>query len=297
MLRAIKKVTPSRLYVIGDGPRTSLPGEHARVERTRQLVGDIDWNCEVKTNFAEENLGWRRRASTGIDWAFEHEEELIILEDDCVPDPTFFRFCAELLDRYRHDSRVMAISGDNFQFGRHSTRFSYYFSHFSHCWGWATWRRAWKLYDRDMSLWPEVRDDNWLDQYFETAAACHYWSEIFERVYRGDIDSWAYIWQFTMFVQRGLCILPAHNLVTNIGFGSSATHTKAADSVLANLETKPMHFPLCHPDFVIRHSQADQFSQRHHFDPIVGVRSLLRRAARYTKYKTRHIIDDLVREN
>jgi hypothetical protein len=221
----------------------------------------IDWPCELLTNYADTNLGLKQRISSGLDWAFEITEQAIILEDDCLPHSSFFRFCEELLDRYRDDTRIMAISGDNLQFGRLRTKHSYYFSRFFHCWGWASWRRAWQHYDPSMALWPAVRDGDWLWDLLGDPDSVAYWSDIFDAVYKGAIESWAYRNLFAHWVQNGLNVLPTANLVSNIGFGVDATHTRGP-SRLANIPVHAMTFPLQHPPFVIRDTQADDYVQR-----------------------------------
>jgi hypothetical protein len=142
VFEAIRQAQPSKLLVVADGPRSTRPGEAEKCAATRAIIDQVDWECEVLTNYSDVNLGCRHRVSSGLDWVFEQVEEAIILEDDCLPHPTFFRFCEELLEWYRHDHRIVAISGDNFQNGHQSGEFSYYFSRYVHIWGWATWRRG-----------------------------------------------------------------------------------------------------------------------------------------------------------
>ena len=143
MLDAVRPARPARLLVVADGPRADRPGEAEACARTRAVLDRVDWPCEVETEFSPVNLGCRRRISSGIDWVFRRVEEAVILEDDCVPGDGFFRYCDAMLERHRGDERVMAVTGCNFQFGRRRGDASYYYSHFIHVWGWATWRRAW----------------------------------------------------------------------------------------------------------------------------------------------------------
>ncbi|BAC09938.1 hemolytic protein HlpA [Thermosynechococcus vestitus] len=256
----IAKAKPPKLLVVADGPRVDRQGEADKVAAARAVINCVNWECEVLTNFSETNLGLRQRVSSGIDWVFAQVEEAIILEDDCLPDPTFFRFCQELLEHYRHDQRIGMISGNNFQFGRRRNRDSYYFSKYTHIWGWATWRDRWVgSYDVAMSKWPRIRDEGWLIDMVGNAREARYWENIFEQVYCGKINSWAYQWTFANWVEGRLTILPATNLISNIGFGSDATHTNGT-SELANMARVPMNFPLVHPVGVIRNNQADRFS-------------------------------------
>jgi hypothetical protein len=162
VFEAIRRAEPPQLLIVADGPRVDRPSDVERCAAARAVIERVDWDCEVLTNYAEANMGLADRVSSGLDWVFSLCDRAIVLEDDCLPDPSFFRFCDELLDRYRDDERVMAISGDNFQLGRRRTRYSYYLSRYNHCWGWATWRRGWQHYDHRMQLWPLVRDGGWL---------------------------------------------------------------------------------------------------------------------------------------
>ncbi|MDX1416596.1 MAG: hypothetical protein R3293_20520 [Candidatus Promineifilaceae bacterium] len=265
VFNVIRQVKPPRLYAAVDGPRLNTVGEVEKVSQVRDLIqNSIDWNCEVKTLYRNNNLGCRRAVSSAITWFFEHEEEGIVLEDDCLPNPTFFRFCQELLHKYRFDSRVMMISGNNFQYSRKRTNYSYYFSRYSHIWGWATWRRAWKLYDKDLSYWRELQQGDYLADIFRgDEYAIPSWEKIFRTVYAGNIDTWDYIWTLSSWMQNGLSITPNLNLVSNIGFGINATHTKADAGVQANMTSHAMEFPLNHPPFVIRDTRADSFTERH----------------------------------
>jgi hypothetical protein len=211
----------------------------------------------VLRNYADTNLGCRRRVSSGLDWVFETVDEAIILEDDCLPHATFFPYCQELLVRYRDDERVMMISGDNFQAGPPRTGYSYYFSRYPHVWGWASWRRAWRHYDAKMSLWPMVREGGWLLDVLQNRRSADYWSAVFERVSQNQLDTWDYQLSFACFCQNGLSVIPRRNLVSNIGFHADSTHTRG-DSPLADLPVEAMHFPLQHPPCMISDSRADK---------------------------------------
>lgn len=260
VFEAIRQVKPRQLLVIADGPRSDRPSDRERCQAARQIVEQANWDCEILRNYSAVNLGCRQRISSGLNWAFARVESAVILEDDCIPDLTFFPFCEELLKRYDRDPRVMAISGDNFQFGRRYTADSYYFSRYPHCWGWATWRRAWQQYDDSMSSWPQLRDSRWLETLFSEPEAVKYWSNIFENNYRG-FNSWAYVWTLTCWSRNGLTILPEVNLVSNIGFDRGATHTPEP-SQFAHMETGTMTFPMRHPQAVKAHLKADEFTEK-----------------------------------
>jgi hypothetical protein len=212
---------------------------------------------------------------------FEQVEEAIVLEDDCLPHPTFFRFCEDLLDRYRQDERVMHISGDNFLSSRQSNTLSYSFSNYTLSWGWATWRRAFQHYDPDIKLWPMLRDTPWLSEVLGGSDATAHWRRIFDRAHvEGDrAGYWDFQWLFTCWAQRGLSVLPGVNLISNMGFGERATHTRRPNDWRANLPTSELGFPLQHPQFMVR----DVGNDRAIFEQIVissgkrGIRARLRK--------------------
>lgn len=266
VFEAIRQAKPPKLFVVADGPRVDRSGEQEKCLATRAIIDRVDWECEVFKNYSDENLGCQRRVSSGIDWVFDTVEESIILEDDCLPNPSFFPFCEELLDRYRNDNRIMVISGQNVQFGRRRTEYSYYFSRYNHCWGWASWRRAWRWFDFDMKLWPEIRDGDFLKDILIDQNAVKVWTDVFESTYKGQLNSWATRWTFSAWIQSGLSILSNVNLISNIGYADEGTHTQNKSSQFGNIATEDMIFPLKHPGFVIRDAQADLFTQNTLFD-------------------------------
>ena len=206
--------------------RANIPGENQLCAKTQHEIESlIDWDCEVKRLYREENLGCRVAVSSAIDWFFSHVEEGIILEDDTLPSESFFSFAETMLTRYRGDDKVMHVSGNNFQHGRIIGDGAYYLSRFAHSWGWATWRRAWSLYDQKMSGFPE----NWE----EIASRCDlqarisdWWRIALKNTRDGVVNTWDFQWHFTVMKHQGICILPNRNLVINIGVGDNATHMK-----------------------------------------------------------------------
>jgi hypothetical protein len=262
----IRQAAPTQLLVIADGPRADHPEDTERCTAARAVAQQVDWDCEVVSNLAETNMGCKRRISSGLDWAFDLVEEAIILEDDCVPHPTFFRFCEELLRRYRDDKRIMSISGDNFMPEHQRTEHSYHFSLYPLVWGWATWRRAWQHYDQEMALWPLVSSGEWLLDILIDKRAVESWTRILETTYRGEIDTWDYGWTFACWIQSGLTIVPKVNLVSNIGFGVDATHTTGSNDKRANIRTHKMDFPLSHPPFVLEDIRTDRLYQHAFID-------------------------------
>ena len=257
----IREAKPPKLLVIADGARANKIGEQEKCLAARAIIHQVDWKCEVLTNYSDVNLGCRKRIYTGLDWVFSQVEEAIILEDDCLPDPSFFRFCEELLEEYRHNTKIMLVSGQNLQFGQKRRNYSYYFSRYNHCWGWATWKRAWQYYDDTMELWPLVKNENWLFDILQDEQAFRYWSATFQGMYEG-FDTWDYPWLFACYINQGLSVLPNINLVSNIGFGKEGTHATDTNSILANIPVEEMQFPLKHPPFIVRDTQADNFTER-----------------------------------
>jgi hypothetical protein len=256
----IRKAKPTQLFVAADGARKDNPADNELCKKTREIIRQVDWDCTVTTLFRDENLGCKYGVSSAIDWFFSCVDEGIILEDDCIPDQSFFLFCQELLEKYRDDERIMMISGDNFQFGKRRSDYSYYFSRHVHIWGWATWRRAWKHYDIDMKSWPEIKKRKWLKDIVKGNAAEKFWDKIFETTYLGKINTWDYQWVFSCWIQNGLTILPNVNLVKNIGFDENATHTKGKNKQ-ANLPVSSVEVPLKNPDFIIIDNDADARTQ------------------------------------
>jgi hypothetical protein len=264
----IARARPPKLLVVADGPRMHRPGEAARVAEARSIIERVDWPCEVLTDFSAANLGCKRRVSSGMDWVFDQVEEAIILEDDCVPHPTFFPFCEELLKRYRDDERVAQIGGVNFQFGHRRNGDSYYFSRYNHIWGWASWRNRWQgHYDAGLKLWPRARDEGWISDMVRTPKEAKYWTRLFDLVHQGKIDTWDYQWTFACWIQRRLTILPNVNLISNIGFRADGTHT-TAENKLAELPLQEMPFPLTHPVGVIENRALDRRTFGHNFPPL-----------------------------
>ena len=258
----ICQVKPSKLLVVADGARKDKPGELEKCTAVRNIINDINWECEVLSNYSDKNLGCRQRISSGLDWAFSIVDRAIILEDDCLPNLSFFRFCEELLEKYQDDTRIMAISGNNFQFGRKRSEDSYYFSIYNHCWGWATWRRAWQYYDVEMKLWSKIKQEGWLKDILVNPCAVRYWQNKFQKTYENKINTWDFQWTFACWIQSGLTILPNVNLVSNIGFDSEGTHHKNSKNKFANMPTQKIEFSLKHPPFVIRDREADNFTYR-----------------------------------
>jgi hypothetical protein len=258
----IARARPQKLLVVADGPRHDRLGESDRCAEVRRIIEGVDWDCEVLTNYAEENLGCERRVSSGIDWVFANVDEAIFLEDDCLPHPSFFRFCDEMLKRFRNNDKIMTICGDNFQFGSRPSNYSYYFSRYCHIWGWASWRRAWNFYDVRISDWPKLKKSGWLHDILENKRDVRYWENIFDQTHQGKTGTWDHQWLFACWQQSGLSVLPGVNLISNIGFGADATHTRGKGGKVASMATQEMTFPLTDPPAIICDSAADDNTAR-----------------------------------
>lgn len=255
----IARARPRLLFVVADGPRADRPGEAGLCAAARAVAERVDWDCEVRRLYADENMGCDGRLTTGMEWVFGQVGEAVILEDDCLPHPTFFPFCEELLERYRDDERVMCVGGRNSIHGERETPYSYFFTRILSCWGWATWRRAWRHFDYEMKLWPALRETSWLRDLLADDSLVEYFTFIFDRARAraGGVAAWDYAWAFSCWAQYGLEALPAANLVANIGFGDAATHTRDAASVLARVPVGAMEFPLRHPPYMAWDREAD----------------------------------------
>jgi hypothetical protein len=269
VFEAIRQAKPRTLFVIADAPRPQRLGEAEKCAATKAVLDGVDWDCQVIKRYAETNLGCAQSVAGGLDWVFSQVEEAIILEDDCLPHPSFFRFCDELLERYRHDDRIASISGQNVQFGQKRGSYSYYFSHYNHIWGWATWRRAWRHFDAEMALWPEVKAEGLLRDILNDPEAVRYWMRELDTIYT-DLDlrhrNWSFKWTLSCWCQNGLGIIPNVNLISNIGFDAEGTTIQSARGKFAeqysNAPTAAVDFPLRHPAFVVRDLKADDFTQR-----------------------------------
>jgi hypothetical protein len=260
----IRTIKPNQLFIAADGPRFNKQGEVEQCAEVRAVFNNIDWPCDVQTRFSEKNQGCKIGVSSGIDWFFRHVEEGIILEDDCLPDISFYRFCETLLEYYKNDERIMHIGGLNLQDGITRGDASYYFSKIAHIWGWATWKRAWDKFDVNISTFPDKKGD--LYRLIPDSSAREYWLKNFELVHKKEKDTWDYQWQYTLFINNGLAVLPNKNLVSNIGFNLNATHTIDSFNLLAKLSTASI-VDITHPSSVVQDSQADSYTIKKYMNP------------------------------
>ncbi|PZR25095.1 MAG: nucleotide-diphospho-sugar transferase [Citrobacter freundii] len=261
----IRKVRPAKFYIAADGPRTGHPDDPVQCREARAVIDQIDWPCELKLLLREQNLGCRIAVSDAISWFFQHEEEGIILEDDCLPDKSFFFFCDQLLERYRFDERIHAITGTNLQNGKTWGEGSYYFSRYTNIWGWASWRRVWNSYDRDLKKYNVEDVEPVLSQFYRDRFLVDDWVKNFAKLKSGEIDTWDHQLNFLTFFENALCITPNVNLISNIGFGAGATHTHQENNHHANLPTSEC-WNIIHPKIILPQPEADMYflSKEHH---------------------------------
>jgi hypothetical protein len=253
---AIAQARPRRLFVAADGPASAA--DRPACEETRAVVRRIDWDCEVAYDFSETNLGLDARVISAVNWVFTAADSVVVLEDDCLPHQRFFGFCTAMLERYRDDMRIMHVSGECYRAVREGDC-SYFFSRYPLAWGWATWSRAWSLFDPLIPTWPRFRAQPEARALFDTGDERRYWFSTFDRHHQnaaaGRQRSWDYAWYYACMT-NGLSIHPAVNLISNIGYGLLASHTFGT-SDLSNRPVQRLEEDLKHPAWVVRDRQAD----------------------------------------
>ncbi len=273
LIDILREVQPTELYVAADGPRDGNAQDIERCHSARNEIESVDWECKIHKKYSDKNLGCGFNPSDGITWALNNSGESIILEDDCMPSIDFFKYCDELLEKYREDDRVMMISGNNHTLGKCNLFYSYAFSHHTQTYGWATWDRAWKKYDLNMELWPEVRSYEWIESWTGSKKSAKYWHGIFDMCYNKELESaWDYQWTFCCWINHGLNIIPKVNLVSNIGFTSEGTHTTDADNLVANVPVVDLEFPLTHPTLFQHDIDLDRVLQVNIYTPSIQSR-------------------------
>jgi len=262
VLESLRQGGPRELFISIDGPREHRPGEAGKVAEVRRLAESIDWATRVHIKAEPRNLGCGPAVSSAIDWALSQVPELIIIEDDCLPDPSFLRFCDELLPRYRDDRRVMQICGTNW--GAAPQRFagySYAFTSFAPIWGWATWRRAWALNDYELSSWPRLKQSG----LHEGMAVSPRFRRMLERDWQAVLDghgTWDHQWQYSVLRHHGLSICPERNLVKNLGFREDGTQHSSSCRIFSRLQAEQLDFPLRHPPEVARSAAVESVFER-----------------------------------
>lgn len=264
----ICRIKPAKLYVAADGPRENRPGETQQCMQTRAVIAQIDWPCELKTLYRDKNLGCRMAVSEAISWFFEQEEYGVILEDDCLPDLSFFPFCEELLIKYKDDDRIGHIGGNCFFPSLLSNSLSYDFCSFAHIWGWASWRRVWKNFDVDFKYWEEARKDknkkkNLLKNTRELLYFSSYISDAIGE--NKGMKIWDVQYFFMLRVQNQLSIYPALNLVTNLGLNHPHATNTQNSGTKGCIPASTMPFPLKHPRYVMENRTINKYVMKYNF--------------------------------
>ncbi len=258
----IRKLKPKHLYIAVDGARTNKSGEKEKCEQVKDIFKNIDWDCDTHTLFRDKNLGCKMGVSSAITWFFENVEQGVIIEDDILLDPSFFNFAEELLEYYKDDEEVMEIHAVNFQ-PKKRTENSYYFSKYALVWGWATWRRAWAKYD------VAIKDYNKtiLEETISDSKVIGKYDYNLQQIIKGNIDTWDFQWNYTVWKNKGLTITPETNLCANIGFGSDATHTTNIDFHSKKMKMGSLSMPLEHPTNKVRNVKADKYYESFALEP------------------------------
>jgi hypothetical protein len=244
LFNRIQEIQPKTLYVAADGPSKNKRKDEENCARTRELFNNINWECRVEKLYRKENLGCKLGVSSAIDWFFNNVEEGIILEDDCLPDITYFQYCAQLLDYYRNDERIFSISGTNILGQWKSDKQDYHFSHHVSVWGWASWRRAWKYFDPEMKDWSDPEVKSHIASLIGDKKIYRQKSKFFDATLKGLIDTWDHQWAFAHYRYSAYSIIPSINLISNIGFNTDATHTKLFYPKISNKESYSIKLPL-----------------------------------------------------
>lgn len=232
LFEKLKIIKPIKIYINIDGPRKNNLKDKELCSNVEKIFNKINWDCKIFKKINNTNKGCRLSVSNGIDWFFENESEGIILEDDCIPSKEFFEFCKRMFYKFENNNKIKVISGSNFHSNKKFGDGDYYFSKYAHCWGWATWKRAWKENDDAMIFWEDLKKSEKWKKLHEDDYEKKYWTRIFDRVSKNEIDSWAYVWLCSVWNNDGITITPNTNLVNNIGFGPDATTTLKSKSNL-----------------------------------------------------------------
>ncbi|MFA6200191.1 MAG: nucleotide-diphospho-sugar transferase [Bacteroidales bacterium] len=256
LFNELKKQKPKQLFVFCDGARKDKLGEIELLQQSKSIFEtQIDWNCDLNTNYLEDNKGAGRAIASAIKWFFENVDQGIILEEDCLPHQDFFPYCEELLQRYKEDKRVIFIGGNNFQ-KRKVSQYSYYFSSYPHIWGWAAWKKTIEGYSFDIDDISKKEIRQILKRYFDSWHEREYWYDRFKLVKNNRINSWDYQLMFNIWRKNGVAIIPVVNLVKNVGFDKNSIHCKNKNDISANLTLNNI-LPLNHPNHIEVNKKVD----------------------------------------
>tara|TARA_X000000950_G_C13859478_1_gene638087 strand:- start:491 stop:1447 length:957 start_codon:yes stop_codon:yes gene_type:complete len=264
LFNKIKKMKPSTIYIAADGPRANDPVDSELCNRVRNIFSKINWNCKIYRKYNKKNFGCKNSITKSIDWFFKREKYGIILEDDCIPSLDFFWITGILLKKYENNNKIFCISGSNYTKNFKNDNNSYYFSKYPHCWGWATWRRAWRKNDPYIKFWPKFKNTLDWKSINNSITENRYWNKIFDRCYKGKFNSWAYPWTLSVWKNKGLTIIPKENLVKNIGYGTNSTNSFFRD-IGDIYKTKKIQRTIKHPKLIRPDVKKDNFVFNNHY--------------------------------
>ncbi len=259
VLEMLASIQPTMLFITADGPRNNNVNDIKNCTAVREIIKNINWKCEVKYLLRQENWGCKNAVSNAISWFFSNVDQGIILEDDCLPNNSFFHFCEQMLTTYKEDTQIMHIGGTNFQPKDFAISDSYYFSRIVHVWGWATWKRAWDLYNAAIDDYNKPLLKKWFTNYKFNPSSLLYWHKAFTNVNNNSINTWDYQWTYALWKHNGLSIIPSKNLVANIGFDTNATHTIKGTEEYAQLPVYDLN-EMIHPKSKVVNLTADNYT-------------------------------------
>ncbi len=293
LIESLRNAKPARLFVSADGPRQGNADDKTKCVQARNVVDEIDWPCDIVTRFLDDNMGCDPHVASAVGWFFESVDYGIILEDDVVIHADFFRFSAELFERYRDDERIMQISSLS-PYEKRNHPFSYHFSRYFRCHGaWGTWKRAWRYHTIPQKLYDTADLPEMIRSCFPKPVDQTYWQRLFSEFMSGARVNWDYWWNFTCYAQNGLCIVPESNFVKNIGYDETATHTKRKEPVFCDLKTEPMVFPLVHPRFVFA-DERPEISFRKNYFKRLGFKARFSRHIKFLYWSLRDYFERLI---
>ena len=266
LFQKLKIFKPKKIYINIDGPREKNLNDKKLCTEVEKITNDISWDCKVFKKINEKNKGCRSSVSEAINWFFQYENSGIILEDDCIPSSKFFEFCERMLKKFENNNQIKVVSGSNFHDNKKFGEGDYYFSKYAHCWGWATWKRAWLEYDDKMENWKEFKKSkNWEELHINFYER-KYWTKIFDKVIKRKIDSWAYVWLYSVWYKNGITITPNFNMINNIGFGPDATHTFKSKNISIRQEILENSDIIKDPREIYVNRNADEIIFETHFN-------------------------------
>lgn len=264
LINNLKKIKPKKIFISADGPKNASL-DIKRNKEVKNILKKINWTKDIQLNYLKKNYGCKESVSKAIGWFFSKVKMGIILEDDCIPNKDFFLFTKEILVKYKNNNKIFMVSGNNFLKKKIKINDSYYFSKYNHCWGWASWARAWKNYDKNLTSWNNFKKSKLWKNKFNNEYEKTYWEKIFDLCYKKKINSWAYPWLYSIWKKNGLCIIPKVNLVKNIGFNLNASNTFSHQEF--NYETNSIGNKISHPKIIKINNFADNFVLNNFFCP------------------------------